>query len=890
MKLIIDEKVLRTYPTLSFGIVLAKSVNNERKTIALEQIFNGMSAQVRNKMKKSELNDMPRITNWENIYKDISGKTFQTNLEKLLRDVLANREVPFTDNLAKIRDYFMLKWKLPIVCFSLNHIFGDIELTYDGKEVIYKDKGSVLTKKWNSEQYKRGNINRETDSTLFIIENLGILEPEKLKTELNEMALMIQKYCFGSNIEIDMIVPPHNEMELGVAGLSEFTGESTEGSEASEAGESAEEEIPEISPSNTSNITKELPSGDEIQRIINETEFAPAEKPAEQPKEAATPINDNSLKFRIAEMFKEALNKSFPEVAEEIKIEYPRDLSHGDYACSIAMKLSKTLGQNPMEIAEKITSNISPLQFVGNIEVVQPGFINVRLSSEFLTTQVNEIPQKKALIDTKIGQNKTIVIDYSSPNIAKPLGVHHLLSTVIGQAIYNIYNALGYKTIGVNHLGDWGTQFGKLIYAYKTWGDKKTIEKDPIPELLKLYVKFHDEAEKAPEIEDKARLEFKKLEQGDEENTKLWEWFKELSMLDLKATYEKLGIKFDEYIGESFFNDKMAPVIEEGKEKGVFVEGEGGALIVKFEDENMPPYLVQKSDGATLYSLRDLATIKYRLQTWNPEQLLYVVDSAQSLHFKQLFETAKMLGYNHAKFEHISFGRMSLPDKSMSTRKGNVVLLEEVLKDGLEKAREIVKEKSKDLKKKEQEKVAEQVAIGAIKYNILSQNRTTDIVFDWDKMLSIEGNSAPYLQYTYARAESILRKNDQNKPKKEKKKPVKDEPTENQIDLFQAIEIAEDKEVNGAAPLENEHELEVARLLPKFGEILLFAAEEYKPNLFSNYLYELAHAFNGFYNAVPVLHTENVELKEVRLNLCKAVSRTLKQGLHILGIEVPERM
>lgn len=883
MKLIIDEKVLQTYPTLSFGIVLAKSVNNERKTIALEQIFNGMSAQVRNKMKKSELSDMPRITNWENIYKDISGKTFQTNLEKLLRDVLANREVPFTDNLAKIRDYFMLKWKLPIVCFSLNHIYGDIELTYDGKDIIYKDKGSVLTKKWNSEQYERGDINRETDSVVFIIENLGILEPEKVKNELDELALMLQKYCFGSDIEVDLIVPPHNEKDLGVAGLSEFSGEQPEKTEESQ--EAAEEEAPQNVPETTE---KELPSGDEIQRIINETEFAPAEQPTEAPKEPM--VNDNSLKFRIAGMFKEALNKAYPEVTDEIKVEYPRDPSHGDYACSIAMKLAKTLGLNPMEIAEKITSNISPLQFVGNIEVVEPGFINIRLSSEFLTTQVNDISQQKDLIHTKIGENKTVVIDYSSPNIAKPLGVHHLLSTVIGQAIYNIYKALGYKTVGVNHLGDWGTQFGKLIYAYKTWGDRKTIEKDPIPELLKLYVKFHDEAEKAPELEDKAREEFKQLEQGDEENTKLWEWFKDLSMADLKATYEKLGIAFDEYIGESFFNDKMTSVIEEGKEKGVFVEGEGGALIVEFKDEAMPPYMVQKSDGATLYSLRDLATIKYRLQTWNPEQLLYVVDSAQSLHFKQLFETAKMLGYDHAKFEHISFGRMSLPDKSMSTRKGNVVLLEEVLKDGLEKAREIVKEKSKDLKKKEQEKVAEMVAIGAIKYNILSQNRTTDIVFDWDKMLSIEGNSAPYLQYTYARAESILRKNNAEKPKKEKKKPSKEEQAENQIDLFQAIEIAEDKEVNGVAPLENEHELEVARLLPKFGEILLFASEEYKPNLFSNYLYELAHAFNGFYNAVPVLQTENSELKEVRLNLTRAVSRTLKEGLYILGIEVPERM
>jgi len=863
MKLVIDEQITKNYPTVSFGIVLAKSVNNERKTVALEQIFNGMSAQVRNKIKKSELSSMPKISNWENVYKDISAKTYQTNLEKLLKEVLSNRPVPFVDNLAKIRDYFMIKWQLPIICFSLNDIYGDIELTFEGRDIVYKDQASVLTKKWNSEQLERGNLSRETDSAVFIIENLGILEPEALKESLNELGAMIQKYCFGSDIEVDTIVPPHKEKDLGVPGLSE----APEGTEP------------------------------EMEKIIEETEFeAPEpesepepEEHKEEPKVEPEVVESNSLKSRIRVMLEDALKKTFPEVKEEVHVEYPRDAAHGDYACSIAMKLAKTLGQNPLEIAEKITANIEPLQFVGNIEVAQPGFINIQLSKEFLTSQVNEIAEGKELLDALIGEGKTIVHDYSHPNIAKPLGVHHLLSTIIGQALYNIFKNLGYKCIGVNHLGDWGTQFGKLIHAYKTWGDKKIIEKDPIPELLKLYVKFHDEAEANPEIEEKGREEFKKLEDGDEENTKLWEWFKDLSLIEIKKAYEILGVEFDEYLGESFYNDKMAPLIEEGKQKGVFKEGEGGAIIAEFEDPDTAPAVIQKSDGATLYLTRDIATLNYRINTWKPEQILYIVDNAQSLHFKQLFEIGKKMGMDSAKLVHVTFGRMRLPDKAMSTRKGNVVLLEDLINEGISKATEIVKEKSKDLKKKEQEKVAKMIAIGAIKYNVLSQNRTTEMAFDWDRMLSIEGNSAPYLQYSYARAESILRKSNEA-AKKSKKKSKKDEKTENQIDLFQAIEKVEDDAVNAGAPLENEHELTVARLLPKMQEYLVLAAEEYKPNLFANYLYELAQAFNGFYNSVPVLQTENQELKAVRLNLTKAVARALKEGLQILGIEVPERM
>lgn len=884
MKLSIESQILDSYNGLQFGIVVAKTVNNERKTFALSQIFDGLSAQTQSKLKKSQLESMPKISNWHNVYNDISGKTFKTSLEKLLRTVLAGREVPFEDNLGQIRDYCMLKWRLPITCFSLNDIYGDVELVNAGKDIVYKDKGGVLTKKWNSEQVERGSLTRQTTSVVYIIENLGAANEEELKEMTDELGNMLKKYCFGAEIETTILNSETLECDLGVEGLASFVEGDIEIPEEPQEVEPQEVVEPVV---NDTPIIKEetIPEVEEIKEQIQSaphTDSAPPIPPPiiEHPEEEndQSIVDATSLKSKIQIMLEEAVKNTFPEAADiEFKVEYPRDHTHGDYACSVAMKLAKKLGQNPLEIASKIKSNIKLLQFVDSVEVAQPGFINIKLSGEFLAMRINEINEDKPLFDASIGHGMTVVIDYSSPNIAKPLGVHHLLSTIIGQSIYNIYNAIGFNTISVNHLGDWGTQFGKLIYAFKTWGNKREVERDPIPELLKLYVKFHDEAEQDDTIEDKGREEFRKLEEGDEENYKLWEWLKDLSMKHLKETYKKLGVHFDEYIGESFYNDKTQEVLDEGQEKGVIETGDGGALIVNFEDENTSPFMVRKSDGSTLYSTRDLATVKYRIQKWNPVQMLYVVDSAQSLHFKQLFETAAKMDYNGTKFKHISFGRMSMPDKTMSTRKGNIVLLEEILKDGVQRAAEIVSEKSKDLKKKEKIKVAELIATGAIKYNILSQNRTTNIVFEWDKMLAIEGNSAPYLQYTYARAESILRKAiEENK---------------NQTDLFQTIEHVEGAAISAEKGfLEDRHELDVARLLPKFQEYLVMAAQDYKPNLFANYLYELAQAFNGFYNSVSVIKTEDSELKAARLNLTRALSRALKEGLGILGIEVPERM
>jgi arginyl-tRNA synthetase len=447
-----------------------------------------------------------------------------------------------------------------------------------------------------------------------------------------------------------------------------------------------------------------------------------------------------------------------------------------------------------------------------------------------------------------------------------------LLTTIIGQSLYNIFESLGFNCVAINHIGDWGTQFGKLIYAYRKWGSKEALELSPIPELLKLYVKFHDEAEKDKTLDDEARNEFRKFEEGDEENRKLWKWFVDESMKEIEKTYNELGgIHFDRVQGESFYEDKMEDVLKEGKERDIFVRGEEGAYVVNYDDPNIAPFVVQKKDGATLYSTRDFATLKYRINEWHPVRILYVVDIAQSMHFKQLFSAAKRFSWYHGEGEHVIFGRMHMKDGKMSTRKGNVILLDDVLAEGKKRSLALIEEKSANLENKEE--VAKIVGIGAIKYSILSQNRTTDITFDWDKMLTLEGNSAPYLQYVYARAKSILRKADV----KEVEKTAEVKELKQDIEIQNAENVTE--KINN-----------LIRLFPKYAETVAFAAQEYKPNIISNYLYELAQHFNSFYNTVPVLKTAKKADKAYRLKIVQATSQILQNGLALLGINVAEEM
>ena len=570
------------------------------------------------------------------------------------------------------------------------------------------------------------------------------------------------------------------------------------------------------------------------------------------------------LKKELEKILSVAIKKiSNENVAFEL--EYPRDPSHGDYACTVAMQLSKKLGKNPQDIANNIIDNTDKGELIESMEIAGPGFINIRVSNRAYSKSLEELLKttKNNTFGKSEDKKEKIILDYSQPNIAKPLGVHHLLSTVIGQCLSNIFRFQEYDTTSINYLGDWGTQFGKLIYAYKTWGDKKIIEKDPIPELLKLYVKFHNEAEKNIKFEDEGRKEFKKLEEGDEENAKLWKWVVEISMQEVQKTYEKLGgISFDQYWGEAHVRDKTASIIKDGKKKGVFKEGEEGALMMFFPDEKYPPFMIQKKDGTTLYSTRDLATIREREKVVGQGKIIYVVDVAQQLYFKQLFETAKLLKYTEKSTPyHVVFGRMQFSDGSMSTRKGKVILLNELINEAIKRAKEKIDEHESSLSDKKKDSLAEIIGIGAIKYNVLSQNRQKNFTFDWNTMLSFEGNSAPYLQYAYTRTQSLLRKANSQK-----------------IKIGNSLEITKAEEKN------------LLKEILRFESILDEVLSEYKPSILCTYLFELSQTFSLFYNNLPILNADSDTQISTRLKLVDSFAYVLKSGLELLGIQVPSRM
>lgn len=563
----------------------------------------------------------------------------------------------------------------------------------------------------------------------------------------------------------------------------------------------------------------------------------------------------------LDKLFQQALSEAFPGEIVDFQIEYP-DPRFGDFSCNIALLLAKKIQQNPHDIAKTILQFLPSNDMIRECSVAGPGFINVWLNESWLLKQLQIILQEgKNFGRSTLGEGQKIIVEYSQPNIAKPLGVHHLLSTIIGQSISHISRELGYETISINHIGDWGTQFGKLIVAYQKWGDHSIVEKNPIDEFLKLYVRFHQEAENDPGLEDEARAAFRKLEADDPDLLKIWQWCVDVSLTEIQKTYDFLGgIHFDYVQGESFYRDKMQDVIDEGLQKRIFEVGEGGALVVHFPDEKFPPYLVQKSDGTTLYSTRDLATLKYRIQHFRPSKILYVVDTAQSLYFQQLFETFYRFSWGNCEPLHVSFGRMSFTDKKMSTRKGNIILLDEVLKEAVKRASIVVEEKNPSLPESEKRDIAHKVGVGAVKYSILAQNRSTEIIFDWNKMLALEGNSAPYLQYTCARYCSILRK-------------------------AEGISWQSDFQ-DFSAPQERA----LTRELIKYPEILHRAHDSYRPNILCGYIYGLTQICNSFYTQCPVLKAETSALRDLRLSLIQATVFTLKNGLRLLGIETPERM
>lgn len=561
------------------------------------------------------------------------------------------------------------------------------------------------------------------------------------------------------------------------------------------------------------------------------------------------------------------------EVSEsDLHLDKTKTLEHGHFATNVAMLLAGKLGKRPREVAESIAGALQKEEGITRVEVAGPGFINLWVEQnlysvilEGMIANLDDYLREELEIDN-LGfardKHRTLVIDYSHPNIAKPMGVHHLLSTIIGDSIKKIYLKRGWKVVADNFIGDMGTQFGKLIHAIKQWGDLSEIEKDPIPKLLELYIKFHIEADKDVELDDEARAEYKKFEDGDPESRELWKKIVKWSLMEIQPIYDRLGVEFDEMNGESFYEDKMQAILDDGRSKGIIVDGERGAWIIKPDDPEDVPAVIRKSDGATLYITRDMARIKYWESEWHPALMVNVVDAAQEFHFRKLFEVAEKLRLTTARNVHVKFGRMQFKDGGMSTRKGNIVLLNEVLDEAESRALELIKSKGAELSDTEQVELARIMGIGAVKYNILHQNRIHDITFDWNTMLSMEGNSAPYLMYTIARAKSILRK----------------------------AEVDPSDVARYELNLTEDAETAVVLDLIQYADSLKRATDEFKPNHIANFLYQLAQNFNTFYNALQVLNAPDENAKKTRLLITGAVIKVMEDAFGLLGLEVPERM
>lgn len=566
------------------------------------------------------------------------------------------------------------------------------------------------------------------------------------------------------------------------------------------------------------------------------------------------------FKTQLVKVLSEVTTISEKEIEQLLSV--PPNAEMGDYAFP-CFKLQHFSG-NPKEKAEQLRIKLQEHlpSFISKTEVAGP-YLNFFLNKQMLVEETLKEVYKEAKWygKTNIGKEKKIVIDFSAPNIAKPFGIGHLRSTVIGHCLYHVFEYLGYKPVGVNHLGDWGTQFGKLIIAYKKWGNKEELQKEPIPYLLKLYVKFHEEAEKNEDLNELARSEFKNLEDGDKEALALWEAFRELSLKEFQRIYDILEVKFDSYNGEAFYNTLMGAAIEELQKK-IKTEISEGALVVNLSGYNLPPVLLRKTNGTTTYHTRDLTAALYRLKEYRPAKIIYVVGMEQKMHFQQLFKVLELAGYHSEKFVHVDFGHFRFPEGKMSTRKGNIIFLEEVLNRAIGDIREIIEQKNPELRNKEE--IAKQVGVGAIIFADLSTDRIRNIDFDWKKMLSFEGETGPYVQYTHARACSILRK-------------AKHEHhlTPNAHVSFAQFQL----------PLE----FAVVKLLSTFPEVIVKTAETYKPHLLAHHLLSLAQAFNEFYHSCPVL-SDQVNLTKARLLLVDAVRQVLANGLHLLGITAVEEM
>ncbi len=566
---------------------------------------------------------------------------------------------------------------------------------------------------------------------------------------------------------------------------------------------------------------------------------------------------------KFATLFSKVLSQKISEVysvdlsPEEVSamLEYPPDPKMGDVALP-CFKLSKALRTSPVKIASDIANGLE-FEYASRIEAVS-GYLNAFISDSYvvsstLGTMLDEGENIGHLDD---GVGKTMCIDYSSPNMAKRFHIGHLGTTAIGNSIKRIYEFAGYKCYGINHLGDWGTQYGRLAVAYEKWGSREEVERLGVKELERIYQKFYIEAEKDPSLNDEARAAFTKMENGDEELLSIWRWFREISLKEFMTTYNLLGIDFESYSGESFYNDKMDAVVKEIDEKGLLVESEG-AKIVPLDDYNMPPCIILKSDGSTIYATRDITAALYRKKTYNFDKCIYVTDAGQSLHFAQFFKVIGLMGYDWEKeLVHVPYGKISVGGQKLATRAGNAVLLTDLFDEAISRVRAVIEEKNPDCANKEE--IARKVGVGAVIFNQLSTGRIKDINFIWEDALNFDGNTGPYVQYTYARSCSILEKADCTES------------------LPSDVTLSSD-------------EKEMISTLARFSEKVRQALEEHEPSVISRYLLDVCHAFNRFYHNCPILRASDSE-KSVRLAICRVTKNVIGNGLWLIGMEKTEKI
>ncbi|MCI8509833.1 MAG: arginine--tRNA ligase [Lachnospiraceae bacterium] len=561
------------------------------------------------------------------------------------------------------------------------------------------------------------------------------------------------------------------------------------------------------------------------------------------------------MKEQIIELIMTAAELDRETVAGILEIPPKADM--GDYAFP-CFQLAKTLHKAPPAIAADIAAKIGDVDIIDKLEV-KGAYLNFFLKKEMFVKSMLECANTANFGSSAAGKGKTICIDYSSPNVAKNFHVGHLRTTIIGNSLYKIYSKLGYHVERINHLGDWGTQFGKLIVAYKAWGNREAVEENGVAELMRLYVKFHEEADKNDALNDEARAWFTKMEHGNEEALEIWRWFVDISLKEYKGTYELLGMEFDHYTGESFYRDKTAAVIEKLQNANLLKESEG-ARIVDLEEYNMAPCLIMKKDGSSIYATRDLAAVYYRKETYDFEKCLYVTGQEQKLHFAQVFKVMELLGNDWAKdsLVHIPYGLVSLEGAKLSTRSGNIIYAEDILLEAIDKVKKTIEEKNPNLEDKDE--VAKIVGVGAILFHDLYNQRIKDVSFKWDKVLNFDGETGPYVQYTYVRCASILR----------------------------AVSYDENADINCGLLLDDEA-VALLKEINRFPQVVMDAAEKYEPSVVARFAMDVAQSFSRFYNACRV-NVEDTDLRNARVKLVALTKNTLKDALDLLGIQCPEQM